>query len=93
MTKKLTWGEIKKLYPDQWVELIECEWDPVEPDPANGVVRHHAKKRNDLHELIMKDKPVNDAAVIYVGEITFTEGVVFNANLCNVADEQVARCK
>lgn len=84
MAQKLSWKEIKELYPDQWVELIECDWDPVEPDPACGVVRHHAKKRKELHELIMKDKPVNDAAVIYAGDIKFAEGMVFNANLHSV---------
>jgi len=81
MAEKLSWEEIKKRYPEQWVELVECDWDPIEPDPRGGVVRHSAKKRKDLHELIMKDQPVDDAAVIYAGEVKFAEGTVFNANL------------
>lgn len=81
MSEKLSWDEIKQRYPDQWVELIECEWNPVEPDPYNGIVRHHSKRRKELHELIMQDQPVDDAAVIYVGDVKFAEGRVFSANL------------
>jgi len=88
MAKKLSWNEIKENYPDQWVELVECEWDPYEPDPRNGIVRHHAIRRKQLHELIMKDQPVDDAAVVFAGDVKFKEGIVFNANLHQVIDSK-----
>ena len=80
MDEKLTWEEIKARYPDQWVELIECEWDETEPDPRNGIVRRHAKKRKEIHEQFMKD-PVDDSAIVYTGEFKVPDGMVFSANL------------
>jgi hypothetical protein len=55
MQEKLTWEEIKKRYFEQWVELVDFEWDEFEPDPRCGVVRHHAKKRKELHDMITED--------------------------------------
>jgi len=26
MTKKMIWAEIKKLYDQEWVELVDCDW-------------------------------------------------------------------
>lgn len=80
MGEKLTWSEIKSQYPDEWVELIECDWDDFEVDPRSGIVRDHAKKRKELHERIMK-KPVDDSAIVYTGKMKIPEGSIFSANL------------
>ena len=80
MTDKLPWNEIKRLYPNQWVELVDFEWDEFEPDPRYGVVRHYAQKRKELHDIMMQD-PVDSSAVVYVGNLKFKEGTVFSANL------------
>lgn len=80
MEEKLTWGEIKERYNGEWVELIDVDWDDFEQNPRTGVVRLHAKKRRELHELIMRD-PVDSSAIVYVGKMKFPEGTIFSANL------------
>ena len=77
---KLTWEEIKQQYESQWVELIDYEWDPFEPNPREGVVRNHGKRRKEIHERFMRD-PVEDSAIVYTGPVEFPEGTVFSANL------------
>ena len=80
MSTKLTWEKIKSLYPDQWVELVDFEWDEFEPDPHSGIVRHHAKSRKEIHELYMKN-PVDESAIIYTGRMKIKKGFNFSANL------------
>ena len=80
MEKRLTWEEIKNSYCDEWVELIDYEWNEFEPKPRSGVVRNHAKSRKELHDRFMK-APIEDSAMVYTGAIKFTEGTVFSANL------------
>jgi hypothetical protein len=47
MPDKLTWDEIKRQYPDEWVALIGFDW----PDPGElvtGVVHAHSPSHSDL---------------------------------------------
>ena len=80
MTEKLSWDEIKRLYSDQWVELVDFEWDEFEPDPRGGIVRHSAKSRKEVHTQYMKD-PIDNSAIVYTGKMKVPEGTVFSANL------------
>ena len=80
MDNKLTWEEIKNTFNDEWVELIDYEWDEFEPKPRYGIVRDHAKSRKELHERFMK-LPVKDSAIVYTGSVKFSEGTIFSANL------------
>lgn len=80
MSEKLIWDEIKTIYPDQWVELIDFEWDEFEPDPRNGVVRHQSKARKEIHDQFMSN-PVDNSAIVYTGVMKIPEGLVFSANL------------
>lgn len=68
MEKKLTWDEIKRLYPDEWVELVDYDWPEEEQDPRGGVVRVHAKTRQEFDRLADIDPPT-DSAYAYVGEL------------------------
>jgi len=44
MAEKLSWEKIKKLYPDEWVELVDYEADE-DGYIVNGVVIcHHPNK-------------------------------------------------
>ena len=36
MNNKLTWEEIKHKYQDEWVQLVDYDWDKSEPDPRGG---------------------------------------------------------
>lgn len=84
MDKKLTWDEIKALYPDEWVELIDYDWPDEERDPRGGVVRVHAKTREEFDTLTAIDPP-GDAASVYVGEI-FPPGNNFHGNFSIVIE-------
>ena len=68
MAKKLSWEEIKKLYDQEWVELIDYDWPDEYPDPKAGIVRVHAKTRDEFNRLTAIDPPW-DAAIVYVGEL------------------------
>lgn len=79
-SEKLSWEEIQKRYPDEWVELIDCDWDETEPDPRSGVVRVHSKDRKEFHKLVLQDSPA-ESALVYVGELfPKRENVSFWAN-------------
>jgi hypothetical protein len=66
MEKKLTWAEIKKLYDQEWVEIIDYEWPLSKAAPSAGVVRVHARTRKEFDRLIMLDSP-KDSAFVFVG--------------------------
>ena len=68
MAEKLTWEEIKKLYNQEWVELIDYDWADEDPDPRAGVVRVHAKTREEFDRLTDIDPP-KDSAYVFVGEL------------------------
>jgi hypothetical protein len=36
MAEKLSWDEIKRRYPDEWVALVEDDWPDTMPDPLSG---------------------------------------------------------
>ena len=84
MNTKLTWDEIKALYPDEWVELIDYDWPDEEQDPRAGVVRVHAKTRDEFDKATAIDPP-RDAASVYVGEI-FAPGDKLHGNFSIVIE-------
>lgn len=68
MEEKLTWEELKERYPEEWVELVDYDWPDEDPDPKAGVVRVHAKTREEFDRLTAINPPP-DAASVYVGEL------------------------
>jgi len=40
MDKRLTWEEIEKQYPDQWVGLSKVEWDGEAPNVRSAIVEY-----------------------------------------------------
>lgn len=80
MAERLSWQEIKELYPDEWVELIDVEWDLTGPDPNGGVVRVHHRDKKEFKKLIMQDRPPS-SALVYSGNRLFPEGKIFSANM------------
>lgn len=65
--QKTTWEEIRKLYDREWVELVDYDWPEEEAYPRSGVVRVHAKSRQEFDNLADIDPPV-DSAYVFVGE-------------------------
>jgi len=80
-SEKLSWLEIQKKYNEEWVELIDFEWDETQSDPQSGVVRVHSKDKREFHKLIL-DRPDCEAAIVYVGDIFPQQSNhIFSANL------------
>ena len=55
MDERLTWDEIAEKYPDQWVGLIDVDWE----DDANvrsAIVKYTDKSSSELLRLQIKDK-------------------------------------
>ena len=63
---KQTWNQIEKDFNNQWVELIDYDWQQGKPFPNSGVVRVHASNRQDFYKLA-KVNPPNDSAILFVG--------------------------
>ena len=64
---KQTWGEMKNLYPDQWLEIVDYETDKY-GGVANGVVVAHGASISDF------PPPPSDRgaiAVRYTGQSTY----------------------
>ena len=80
MTNKLSWDEILATFRDEWVELIDYNWDLSEPNPSNGVVKTHSKNREDFNRMILEDPSV-DSAVIFAGRIKLPENSYLHSNL------------
>lgn len=80
MPEKLNWEEIQKRFDQEWVELIDYEWDDTKPYPSGGVVRVHASNRKEFDRLILQDPP-EDSAFVFVGKRKRPEHVVLNLNV------------
>lgn len=46
MEKRMTWKEIQKTYPDQWVGMTNVEWDGG--SVRSAVVKYTDKSGNEL---------------------------------------------
>lgn len=64
---RLTWSHIKEMYPGEWVELIDVQWDWQKPTPSSGQVRNHAADRSELMKMVQASGPHPEAVVLYVG--------------------------
>ena len=79
MNEKLSWEEINRRYPNEWVELVDYEWDEADPDPKSGVVRVHSKDSKEFEEMIKRDSP-SDSALVFVGKIMLPHGMSISSN-------------
>ncbi len=69
MEEKLTWDQITDRYRDEWVELVNYDWDETEPYPASGVVRCHSSSRKGL-SVLMKEDSIKHSAIVFTGQLT-----------------------
>ncbi len=70
MPKKMTWDEMKKTYPDEWLLVTDYKMDEY-GNVIEGVVERHSKDKNKVYRLPIIDK---DCAFEYTGESTFPGG-------------------
>ena len=70
MGQKMTWDEMKKAYPDEWLLITDYESDEY-GRVAAGVVERHSKDKAEVYRLPAVDK---DCAFEYTGECKFPGG-------------------
>lgn len=70
MSTKITWPEMKKRYPDQWLLIIDYEVDES-GHLISGVVARHSTKKDDVYQLPALDQ---SSAFKYTGKSTFPGG-------------------
>ena len=64
MSDRLTWDEIKREYPDEWVAVVDVDW-PDTSEIRSGVVYAHSP---DHKALIEKQRHLRSAAVVWTGK-------------------------
>ena len=60
MADRMTWEEIQKKYPDQWVGLVDVKY--VEDDGISvesAVVKYTDKSKSDLTRLVLKGEIIS----------------------------------
>ena len=67
MAEKLTWDEIKRQYPDEWVILTEPDVDRSTTTLLGGRVFAHGKDRDEVHDQL-KDVP-GDFSIRWTGRL------------------------
>jgi hypothetical protein len=67
MSNKLSWNEMTKIYPDEWLLIVDFEVDNS-GRITNGKVERHSKDKNDVYKLPTLNK---SSAFRYTGKSTF----------------------
>ena len=55
MKERLTWEEIKKKYPDQWVGLVDVKYKEDNANIKSAVVKYTDKSHDELLLLKMEE--------------------------------------
>lgn len=79
MEKKMTWAEMKKRYPDEWLLITDFELDDSGHIVA-GIVKRHSEEKDDVYRLPALGR---STAFRYTGESTFA-GLRSHAENCNI---------
>ncbi|MBR1628323.1 MAG: hypothetical protein IJ679_03525 [Lachnospiraceae bacterium] len=53
MNERLSWKEIQERFPDQWVGLVDVEWDGS--TVISAVVRYTDRTRGELTRMQLRD--------------------------------------
>jgi hypothetical protein len=69
VAEKLTWDEIKRRYPDEYVVLVDAEWDGSLPEVRAGVVLGHAKTNEELVASTKGLVAGREIAILFTGEV------------------------
>jgi len=70
MEQRMSWEEMKKAFPDEWLMIVDCDEDES-GQIISGVVERHS--RND-QEVFNPPVPDKDCAFKYTGESKFPGG-------------------
>jgi hypothetical protein len=66
MADKLSWNEIKRTYPDEWVVLVESTFNEND-DPVEGVVYDHGPDQAEVYSRCRSGP--SHTTVLYTGKI------------------------
>ncbi|MBI4858987.1 MAG: hypothetical protein HY815_01745 [Candidatus Riflebacteria bacterium] len=69
MAEKLTWDEIKKQYPDEWVILVNLDRNGDDDAVQGGEVFAHSKNKKDLLASTKMALAGQSRAVRFTGEV------------------------
>ncbi len=70
MAQRMTWEEMKRAYPDEWLLIVDYEED-ASGRLISGIVERHSTNDLDVFRLPRVKK---SAAFKYTGESTFPGG-------------------
>lgn len=70
MAKQMTWEEMQRTYPEEWLLIVDYQTD-ASGHVVAGVVERHSKDDREVFRLPAVEKP---AAFKYTGESTFPGG-------------------
>lgn len=56
MQQRLSWSEIKKKYPDQWIGLVDIDWENG-ATVRSAVVKYVGKNSTELLEIKFDHEP------------------------------------
>ena len=60
MADRMTWEEIQKKYPDQWVGLVDVKYvDDDAISVESAVVKYTDKSKSDLTRLVLKGEIIS----------------------------------
>ena len=68
MENKITWEEMKKKYPDEWLLIVNFETDQF-GEVTRGIVERHAQ---EMSEVAYPPVINQNTAFRYTGESTFS---------------------
>lgn len=71
MAQKMTWEEMKRMYPDEWLLITDYELDEI-GEVKVGFVQRHSKSDKEVFRLPSIGK---DCAFRYTGESKFPGGL------------------
>lgn len=58
--KRLTWEEIQKKYPDQWVGLVEVEYEPDNnASIKSAIVKYTDKPKGELTQMMLNGEIIS----------------------------------
>jgi len=68
MKKKITWDEMKKHYPEEWLLITDFDLDGS-GHILDGIVNRHSKDKDDVYRLPALNQ---STAFRYTGDSTFS---------------------
>lgn len=70
MDKRIAWSQIRDFFAGNWIELVDVEWNQNATFPTRARVRHYAAERSTLIDQIAKSREIEDAVILYVGNMS-----------------------